>query len=316
MAERIWLDVDTSNGVVDERPRDVDDGLAMIFAFASPEVEVRGVSVCFGNVGLNVALPITREVVRRFGPTGMGVFSGAASGAELGRETEATRALTAELERCGEKGLTIVALGPVTNVATVVKNRPELRGRIGSIVLCAARRTGFDFHIPGRPELKFPDANFEKDVEGMRVLLESGVELVFVGYESSCDSWLTRADMRKWAEAGEGGRWVAETSEAWLARWESVLKQDGFNPFDVVTLGWMTHREMMTGHAVSSRIVFGPDDRGRERLAADRGEKAYLVCDPVGQAGATGGRQVYVTKVAADFGREIARRIGVHVVGK
>lgn len=331
--EKIWLDVDTSNGeVMEGRVRDVDDGLALAFAFGSPEVEVRGVSVVFGNVGLEVAGRVTREVMRRIGRGGMEVHDGAGSGADLGRETAATRALEKELEGTGEGGeggLTIVALGPVTNVATVVMRRPELRGRIREIVLCAGRRTGFDFHVPGKPGLKFPDANFEKDVPGTQVLLDSGVRLVFAGYESSCDTWLTRRDVEEIGRRGAGGKWFAETSEAWLSRWETGLKLSGFNPFDVVTVGWVTHRGIMGSHLVRGRIVRGPDDRGEERLVADRKEKAYLVCDPVEEGvgakraeisgeiggaagvwlGGSAGEHVYVTRAEAGFAREVVKRI-------
>ncbi len=157
---RVWLDVDTAMGPVADRPRDVDDGLTIIQALAARELEVVGISAVFGNAPLPEAVANTREIVDRFATPALPVHAGAASGADLHRDTAATRALTAALQR---QPLTILALGPVTNVATVVAKHPELHSRIRSIVLVAARRPGFDFHPAGRPELKFPDANFEKD---------------------------------------------------------------------------------------------------------------------------------------------------------
>ena len=45
----VWIDTDPAIG---EKERDVDDGLALVQAFRSPELEIRGVSVVFGNAPL------------------------------------------------------------------------------------------------------------------------------------------------------------------------------------------------------------------------------------------------------------------------
>lgn len=300
----VWLDVDTSTGVVqDGRVRDVDDGLAMIFAFHSPEIQVVGVSVCFGNASLDLAVPIAEDVVRRFGPAGIGVHAGAASSAELGKATDATRALTAALER---QELTILALGPVTNVATVLRQRPDLAPKVREIVVCAARRPGFGFYIPGRPDVVLPDANFEKDVPAMQVLLDSGVPIVFAGYESSCDTWLSREDLSTLAERSEVGRWISETSQQWLARWERLRGDRGFNPFDVLCVAWITHRPMLQAIPVTAHVTSGPDDRAGTGLPATRPTKNYLMAEPgTGRAA----RHAYVTAAAPEFHAELLRRL-------
>ncbi len=48
-----------------------DDGLALLQAFHSPELEVRGVSVVYGNSPLETGYPIAQEIARRFGPSGL-----------------------------------------------------------------------------------------------------------------------------------------------------------------------------------------------------------------------------------------------------
>ncbi len=277
----IWLDVDTSTGVMRERPRDVDDGLAMLQAFHSPEVAIRGLSTCFGNANLDEANTIARDIVARFGPANLRVESGAASSDDLGRETDATAALADALK---QERLTVLALGPVTNVATVLKNHPELAARIEKIVVVAARRPGFAFHPPGRPELVFPDANFEKDAPGMQVLLDSGVPIVFAGYEVSSDVWVTRADFEKLAATSEAGRWIAQTSDYWLSRWETAYKLPGFNPFDTLAVAYVTHPEQIESIPVDVHITAGPNDRGEGRLPATRPSKPYLIAEPARQA--------------------------------
>ncbi len=65
----VWIDTDTAIGVPGA---DVDDGLALIQAFHSPELRVRGVSAVFGNAPLATTHPIASEVVERFGPPAVG----------------------------------------------------------------------------------------------------------------------------------------------------------------------------------------------------------------------------------------------------
>jgi hypothetical protein len=51
----VWLDTDPAIG---EPDRDVDDGVALVQAFRSPELDIRGVSVVFGNAPLDRGMPI------------------------------------------------------------------------------------------------------------------------------------------------------------------------------------------------------------------------------------------------------------------
>ncbi|HEY0007967.1 MAG TPA: nucleoside hydrolase [Tepidisphaeraceae bacterium] len=273
----VWLDVDTSTGVLRERPRDVDDGLAMIQSFNSPEIIVRGVSTCFGNANLDEATQIAQDIIQRFGPPSLPVHPGAAAPEDARNDLAAIRAMADELK---QRRLTILALGPVTNVAGLLKQHPELAERIDSVVVVAGRRPGFNFHPPGRPELIFPDANFEKDVDGMQVLLDSKVPIVFAGYEVSSDVWLKRSDLEKLATQSEFGRWVSTTSEYWLARWEQRYGFSGFNPFDSLAVVYVTHPNLINAIPVDVHITSGPNDRAAGRLPATRPSKAYLIAEP------------------------------------
>lgn len=84
----VWIDTDPS---VARGGHEVDDGFALIQAFHSPELEVRGVSVVFGNAPLDTAWPIGREIVEKFGPKGLHAYRGAASSDDLGKESDASR---------------------------------------------------------------------------------------------------------------------------------------------------------------------------------------------------------------------------------
>ena len=71
---RVWIDTDPSVAL---GGHEVDDGLAHIQAFHSPELEIQGISAVFGNAELPRTFSIAKEIVSRFGPTGLNVYEGA-----------------------------------------------------------------------------------------------------------------------------------------------------------------------------------------------------------------------------------------------
>lgn len=272
---RVWLDVDTAIG---EPMRDVDDGLALIQAFHSPELEIAGASAVYGNAPLDRALPIAREVAARFGPEGLDVKKGAASAEDLGKPNDATAGMAEALE---EGRATILALGPVTNVATLLRLRPDLATQIDAIVVVAGRRPGQRFLASETQEVPHRDFNFELDPEGMRVLLESDVPLVLAPWEVSSHVWLTTGDLNTLAIGGtESGMYVADKCRAWAAMWRARFGTDGFNPFDTLAIGWVAHPDRIEAMEVGVWIEEGPDDRATEAERAEGKTKPYLLVDP------------------------------------
>ena len=275
----VWIDVDTSTGVQKEgRYADVDDGLLMLYAMHSPELDVKGVSAQFGNATLEQAVPIAREIVEKFAPArykGMKVRAGAASADDLGKATDATGGIITALEKA-DGPLTLLALGPVTDVASVIELRPDLKGKVAKIVLVAARRAGFDFGPKEAPGFKFPDANFEKDVPAMRILLDSGVPLVFAGYEVSSHVWVTPADLDKLRDSGAVGAWVADTSRPWIQQWLDNFKTPGFNPFDTLAAAYLTHPQLVESFPAKLSISERVDERAKPEEQAAGKTKPYL----------------------------------------
>ncbi len=231
-AKPVWIDTDPS---VARGGHEVDDGFALVQAFHSPALSIRGVSVVFGNAPLDEGLPIAQRLVRDFGPGGLLVYKGAANSAGLGIETEASRAMAAALRR--EK-LTILMLGPATNVATVLTNHPELAKRIVSIVAVAGRRPNQSFSTA--PSVKpFRDFNFELDAEAFQVLLSAGVPLILAPWEISSKVWIRQPDLNSLRAANPSLGWILDASEDWLDFWRKNLAADGFNPFDSLAVGYV-----------------------------------------------------------------------------
>jgi pyrimidine-specific ribonucleoside hydrolase len=254
----VWIDTDPS---ISSGPREVDDGFALIQAFHSPELVIRGVSVVYGNAPFEQAWPISQEIVRKYGPPGLPVYAGAAEAVHLGEETDASRALAEALRK--EK-LTILALGPVTNVATVLKNHPDLAARIEAIVAVAGRRPGQHFTTGTRPHRPFRDFNFERDAAGFQVLLDSGAPLVLAPWEVSSKVWLKEADLQRLAAGKPATQWLVAPGRDWLAMWREKFDVDGFNPFDTLAIGYLTSPGLIECEDLPAEIRTLPDDASEQ----------------------------------------------------
>ena len=310
----VWLDVDTSTGVQKQgRYADVDDGLLMLYAMHSPELEVKGISATFGNATLGQAVPIAENIVEKFAPQrykDLKVQAGAASADDLAKETDATRGMIAALEKA-DSPITILAMGPSTDAASVIGLRPDLKNKIAKIVLVAARRDGFDFGPPQAPGFKFPDANFEADVPAMRVLLDSGVPLVFAGYEVSSHVWVTPADLDKLRQSGAVGAWVADTSRPWIQQWLDNFKTPGFNPFDTLAGAYLTHPQLIKSFPAKLSIDERVDERAKPDEQAAGKTKAYL--DAVEDATSP---HVYLTTPADSLHEVVVARLGADATAR
>lgn len=260
----VWMDVDPA---VKPGGHEPDDGLALLQAFHSPELEVRGVSVVFGNAPLDEGFPIGREIAARFGPEGLEVHRGASSAAELGEETEASRALAEALEN---ERLTVLALGPVTNVATVLMSHPELAERIDEIVAVAGRRPGQTF-VLGEGGTPLMDFNFELDPEGFQVLLDSGVPVVLAPFEISSKTPLLEADVERFAEHPEIAEFYLEPLRDYVNWYEERFDIRAIYPFDTLAVAYLTSPEWIECEELPATIESRPND------VRPDGDKPYLL---------------------------------------
>lgn len=293
----VWLDVDTATGI-----GDVDDGLMLIQSFHSPEVNIRGISVVFGNAPLDKAVPIARTITSKFGPTGLMPKSGATSAADFGNSSEAVEAMAAELDR---KPLTFVAVGPVTNVGTLVKLHPHLHDRIERIVMVAGRRPGQRFVANEKQKIPHRDFNFELDPAAMQAILDTTIPLVFAPWEVSSHVWISRDDLETLRHSGGTGAWIAETSQYWIERWEKSIDTRGFNPFDMLAMGWLTHPQLIDSDQMDVAFEDGPDDR--TAAGQPPKTKSYLLVRP---AEAPSRRVIYCHTPKPGFKKLLMQRLG------
>lgn len=272
--KKIWFDTDIMIGNPDRAPREVDDAITLMMALKHQDkVKIEGISLI---TYVDYAYGITKKMLKWYAPNlSIPIYKGSDTCNDLGVENDATKALAAALKK--EK-LTILALGPATNVATVLKNHPELASQIEEIVFCAGRTPDFHFR-PGLEQHTVSDYNFEKDVESFRVVFDSGVKVVLSGFECSVYLFLGKTDYDFLNNTFEGDKWVYDFLRPWSKRHEQLFGNDGFIPFDVTPLGYLTHPQYFKYYEnIPVRIITKANDA---TIPANRPkEKAFLEVSP------------------------------------
>ncbi|GAA1861773.1 nucleoside hydrolase [Pseudonocardia ailaonensis] len=226
--------------IIDTDPG-VDDAVAILLALRSPEVDVRAVTVAFGNVGIEHTLPNARKLVALAGRHDVPVAAGAARplvhpraeqagdvhGADGlgGRAAELTalapldprpavEVMAAVLREASEP-VTVASIGPATNSAVLLAAHPELAGRIGRFVVMGGALSGGN--ITGAAEF-----NVHCDPEAMqRLLTQADVPVTMV----PLDLTLRCAAGGEWVERLAAGGPVGATLAGIIASYRAVYSK-------------------------------------------------------------------------------------------
>jgi inosine-uridine nucleoside N-ribohydrolase len=263
---RVWIDTDAA---CDGGSADPDDCFAIALLLDSPDVRIVGISTVFGNAPLSVVDRTTRELVAQVaGRADIQVHSGSAS--ELKREQAASVSPAhAALELALERGaLTIVGLGPLTNVAATLRKRPDLADNIGLLVAVMGRRPGHVFH-PAEGESSggilfghgpiFRDFNFAKDQAAAVAVLGLVERISLAPYAAARDVMLTRQDLARMRRGSGPAAWIAERAGPWLDYWERDVGLPGFYPFDTFAALYVLQPELFNCTRAAAWIA--EDDR-------------------------------------------------------
>ncbi|AWG22118.1 nucleoside hydrolase [Flavobacterium faecale] len=238
---KVWFDTDLMIGMPDASgPREVDDAFTLIMALKQPQIEIVGISsITYVDYSYDVIYKLLQWHNKG---KAIPVYKGSPKADDLGVENDGTRALYEALKK--EK-LTILALGPMTNIATLIKNHPDIIPQIEKISICAARTPDLPFN-PGHGKLNVFDYNYELDYKSMDVVLESSIPLVFAGYEPSSYTFIGNIDLASLDQKEEADKWLFDIVQPWMEKNEKFFGIRGFIPFDCSTLGVITHPEYFT----------------------------------------------------------------------
>ena len=241
-ATRIWIDSDPALAYVEDgSPKDVDDAYPIASAIADPGVDLAGISTVFGNSPAEVGFRIASDLVRLAGAD-LPVVKGAAEPGDPAHGFERNDAASAMAAALRAGPLSIVAIGPLTNVAALIEHFPDEAGRIDEVVVVAGRSVDQVFELDGAGGI--PDFNFESDPHAGRVLMGSPVPTALTGFELTSQVVLTRDSLEALRGRGKLADAIVQGSLPWLDWWTGVFPSDaGFHPWDSAALAYLLHPE-------------------------------------------------------------------------
>ena len=237
-----------------------------------------GVSVVFGNAPLAVGTPIARRIAAAFGPAGLPVHEGAA--APGGGPTPASRALAATLR---ERRLTVLALGPATNLAEVIRGAPELAARLDSVVLVIGRRPAEALRFPGGAA-RYPDFNFELDPAAAETVLASGAPITLVPFGFAVRLPITEADWSTLWDTPFGG-FFRGPIEDYLDWFEERTGLRATYPFDSYAVSSVVAPHLLECSTETAAIRSGPRDADSDAGSGGTGRKPWLITPGRGETG-------------------------------
>ncbi len=239
-AKPIIIDTDPGNGIPGS---DIDDAIAIALALRSPALDLLGLTTVAGNVEVHDATVCALELIERAGATHVPVCPGAArplvsdpAPLRAGIHARETSELAARLwhgiprprpagtadrrgaveflvdtvlARPGE--VTLVPIGPLTNIATALLAEPRLAAAVREIIWM-----GGAVRVPGSIT-PVNELNASYDPEATAIVLHSGAPLTLVPLDVTTRTCLTPTDVARIRAAGTPlAEYVAAISEPWV----------------------------------------------------------------------------------------------------
>lgn len=207
-----------------------DDAVAILLALGSPKIELLGVTTTFGNCAVKDATRNAQQVLALAGRTDVPIAVGAAGplvgAAQLGNYVHGASGLDgpelpevvkppveasaveflARTIRDSPTPVTVVAIGPITNVARLLQERADAAGNIGEVIFMGGS-TERGNHTPTA------EFNTYADPEALDVVLKSGLPCRMVGLNLTHQALATQEVVDRMSAMDHD---VGRTCAAWM----------------------------------------------------------------------------------------------------
>jgi purine nucleosidase len=241
---RFLIDTDTAS----------DDAVALVMALNHPDVQVEAITVVAGNVPLEYGVQNALYTVERCGKSvpvhagidrpmlrpletaqfchgddGLGDIGLPLSG-RTPANGHAVDVLLDTIHRfAGE--ITLVTLGPLTNIATALLRDPRLVSNVERCVVMGGIGFGYGNIIPAA------EYNIWVDPDAARIVFESGLPIVMVGWDVSHEhATFTAEEAAKLRGVSDLAAFCVDIQKALRQFGIEYLKQDGFDLPDPIAM--------------------------------------------------------------------------------
>lgn len=263
-----------------------DDAIALLLAIASPELDVRGVTTVAGNQSLDKTTRNTLRVVELGGRPDLPVGAGAdrplvreldvaewihgesgLDGPELADPTgdvDPRHAidLMVDVIREADEPVTLVPVGPLTNVALLLARHPAEAARLERIVLMGGA-IGFGNVTPAA------EFNIWQDPEAARRVFASSLDITMIGLDVTHRALLDASAADAMRSTGVVGRFVAELLDFFASRKRDIYELTGAPIHDAAAVAHVMRGDLIATEHLAVDIDCSWE-HGRGRTLVDR----------------------------------------------
>ena len=251
-----------------------DDAVAILLALASPdEIEVLGITCVAGNVPLSLTAKNARMVCELAGKPETRVFAGCDR--PLGRDLvtaehvhgktgldgvtlpepaitpapgHAVDFLIETLRREPAGTVTLVPIGPLTNIAAAFQRAPDIVERVQEIVLMGGA------YFEGGNITPSAEFNIYVDPEAAKIVFASGAPLVVMPLDVTHKALTSRAWVEGMAAMGRIGQAVASWTDFFERYDREKYGSEGAPLHDPCTIAWLIAPELFAGRHINVEI--------------------------------------------------------------
>ncbi len=249
--------------IIDTDPG-TDDALAIFLAVNSPELKVEALTPVAGNVPLELTLPNALRLLEIAGKTHIPVAAGAdrplvrrlitatyahgengLGGIQFPDPTmkpvkETAVQLIRRIVRESPHEISIIAIGPLTNIASAFQEDPELPNLIPNLTIMGGSLSGGNVS----PAAEF---NIYVDPEAAQIVFRSGVPLTMVGLDVTQRAMLREEDIQRMENSSKPeGRAAGKIARASMNRVRQTSATGGPAMHDSLAVGTFLDPSIVT----------------------------------------------------------------------
>ena len=255
---KIIMDVDTG----------IDDAIAMCLALGNEAFEVLGFTTTFGNrkvetttentlkilelVGrqdVPVAKGAAKPLVKKYNPPEFSVVHGKDGLGDIKNPLPAPKIQPVDMSavefmadclRKSDTPVTLVPVGPMTNVATLLMAHPELKSKIDRVVMMG----GSTMKGNASP---VSEANIMADPEAAYILFNSGVKIYMTSLDATWNGYISFEELEEYKN---NGNWLSDIlcdmCGVYEEHYKLRMKNPGLAMHDSLALAWIVNPKLVT----------------------------------------------------------------------
>lgn len=236
---KIIIDTDPAMGYIF---RDVDDGLAILFLLNCDEVEVIGITTCYGNATGKSTHTKALEILDKAGEKDIPIVAGANMPGRHNRPNDAARFIL-DMVRKYSGEVTILTLAPLSNIASAIRVDPEFLLFVKAVVSLGGSIFSKGFLPPFWPM----ELNFWFDVKATDMVLSSQVSKTIIPVDVCRKVLFTQKEAgRLKILGGDINRYILDNISHWLRVSPLIYRKRGFYPWDLIAASYLVRPDLFT----------------------------------------------------------------------